>query len=158
MSTSPKVVLITGCSEGGIGFYLCEAYAAHGCIVYATARRPETMSSFSHPNIYTLKLDVLEDDEVNSVVKTIIDREGRVDILVNNAGSGAPGPILDMSIDQARRAFELNTFSVLRVSRAVAPHMAKRKSGTYCHHWFDCSSVSNSMGRDVLRYLKRLRI
>lgn len=72
-------------------FCRCEVYAAHGCIVYATARRLEAMSSFSHPNIHTLKLDVLEDDEVNSVVKTIIDREGRVDILVNNAGSGAPG-------------------------------------------------------------------
>lgn len=38
--------------------------------------------------------------------------------------------MLDITIDQARRAFELNTFSVLRVSKAVAPHMAKRESGT----------------------------
>lgn len=34
---------------------------------------------------------MLEDDQVNEVVMTIIDREGRIDILVNNAGSGAPG-------------------------------------------------------------------
>lgn len=59
--------------------------------MYATARRLESISSFSHPRIRTLRLDVLEDDQVNEVVMTIIDREGRIDILVNNAGSGAPG-------------------------------------------------------------------
>ncbi|KAK7686713.1 hypothetical protein QCA50_010313 [Cerrena zonata] len=130
MATDPKVVIITGCSEGGIGNALCQAYAAHGCIVYATARRPESMSNLTHPTIHKLKLDVLEDDQVNDVVKTIIDREGRIDILVNNAGSLAAGPLLDMSVDHTRQAFEVHTFAVLRLCRAVAPHMAKRKSGT----------------------------
>ncbi|KAK7694593.1 hypothetical protein QCA50_001779 [Cerrena zonata] len=130
MASSPKVVLITGCSEGGIGHALCEAYVARGCVVYATARRPKSMSNFNHPNIYTYELDILDDVQVNKVIKAIIDKEGKIDILVNNAGSGAPGAILDMTVDQARRAFETNTFSVLRLSRAVAPHMAKRNSGT----------------------------
>ena len=73
----------------------CEAYATHGCIVYATARRLESMDGLQHPNIRTLRLDVLEDDQVDEVIKTIIDREGRIDLLVNNAGSGAPGNFLD---------------------------------------------------------------
>ena len=59
--------------------------------MYATARRLESMDGLKHPNIHTLKLDVLEDDQVKEVIKTIVDREGRVDLLVNNAGSGAPG-------------------------------------------------------------------
>ncbi|CAL1694560.1 unnamed protein product [Somion occarium] len=125
-----KVVLVTGCSKGGIGYALCEAYAAQGCIVYATARRIESMAGFTHPNIHTLKLDVLDDANVQEVVKTIVDKEGRVDILVNNAGAMAAGAMLDQSIDDARRAFETNTFSVLRLAKAVAPHMAQRKSGT----------------------------
>ncbi|CAL1694559.1 unnamed protein product [Somion occarium] len=130
MSTQ-KIVLVTGCSKGGIGFSLCEAYAAQGCVVYATARRPEAMEGFRDPSkIRALKLDVLSDENVHDVVKTIIDREGRIDILVNNAGSAAPGAMLDLTIDEARRAFEINTFSVLTVSKAVAPYMAQRKSGT----------------------------
>ena len=59
--------------------------------MYATARRLESMDGLKHPNIHKLKLDVLEDDQVKGVIKTIVDREGRVDLLVNNAGSGAPG-------------------------------------------------------------------
>lgn len=35
-----------------------------------------------------------------------------------------------MSVDHTRQAFEVHTFAVLRLCRAVAPHMAKRKSGT----------------------------
>ena len=62
--------------------------------MYATARRLESMYGLKHPSIHTLKLDVLEDAQVNEVVKTIVDREGRIDLLVNNAGSGAPGNIL----------------------------------------------------------------
>ncbi|KAK7686714.1 hypothetical protein QCA50_010314 [Cerrena zonata] len=129
MGSNSKVVLITGCSEGGIGNALCEAYAAHGCIIYATARRLESMSNLNRPTIHKLKLDVLDDDQVDDVVKTIIDRERRIDILVNNAGTAAPGPVLDMSMDHTRQAFEVHTFAVLRLCRAVAPHMAKHKSG-----------------------------
>ena len=69
----------------------CEAYARHGCIVYATARRLEAMARLLHSNIHKLKLDVLDDDQVKEAVETIIKREGRIDVLVNNAGSGAPG-------------------------------------------------------------------
>lgn len=69
----------------------CEAYAARGCIVYATARKLESMDGFATSNIHVLKLDVTEDRDVEDAVKTIIEQEGRIDILVNSAGSAAPG-------------------------------------------------------------------
>ena len=71
----------------------CEAYANHGCIVYATARRMEAMAKLDQPTIHKLILDVTKEDQVNEVVKTIIDREGRIDILVNNAGMANPGKL-----------------------------------------------------------------
>ena len=105
------------------------------------------MAKLTQPTIHKLILDVTLDDQVNEVVKTIIEREGRIDILVNNAGMGNPGecclfrlssvayrpmlgPILDMPVEYAKEAFEVHTFGVWRLSRAVAPHMAQRKSGT----------------------------
>ena len=63
----------------------CEEYAARGCKVYATARKVEAMESFKHP-VERLKLDVTSDENVQEVVKTIIEKEGKIDILVNNAG------------------------------------------------------------------------
>ena len=75
--------LLLNCS-GSIG--RCEAFASRGCIVYATARRPESLEGLSQANIHRLTLDVTEDRSVKGVVQTIIQNEGQIDILVNNAG------------------------------------------------------------------------
>ncbi|KIK37704.1 hypothetical protein CY34DRAFT_444357 [Suillus luteus UH-Slu-Lm8-n1] len=123
-----KVVLVTGCSKGGIGFYLCERFAEQGCTVYATSRRLETMDGFKHL-VEKRIMDVTNDDDVKLVVKSILEEQGKIDIVVNNAGAIAIGPLLDVSLDQARKAFETNTYSVLRVAQAVAPSMVQRKQG-----------------------------
>ncbi|KAG9123316.1 hypothetical protein FRC07_015101, partial [Ceratobasidium sp. 392] len=87
MSVSPSspVVLITGCSQGGIGFALCEEFAAKGCTVYATARRLESMDAFTHPNIRRRTMDVTHDESVNKTVAEIVEEVGRIDIAVANA-------------------------------------------------------------------------
>ncbi|OSD05587.1 oxidoreductase [Trametes coccinea BRFM310] len=129
MSASEKVVLVTGCSNGGIGFALCEEYAARGCKVYATARRLEAMEGFEHP-VEKLRLDVTDDENVQVVVKTILEREGRIDVLVNNAGVLCTGPVIDVPIEEIQRVYDANVFSIIRMCKAVIPHMAARKSGT----------------------------
>ncbi|PCH34064.1 oxidoreductase [Wolfiporia cocos MD-104 SS10] len=123
------VVLITGCSEGGIGFTLCEEFASRGCKVYATARRMEAMDKLGHANIVKLRLDVTDDANVTDVVQTIIDREGKIDVLVNNAGILSTGAIADVPMDKVIKTFDANVFAVLRLVKAVFPHMATRKSG-----------------------------
>ncbi|KAI8983172.1 oxidoreductase [Trametes punicea] len=128
-SVSHKVVLVTGCSSGGIGSAICEEYASRGCKVYATARRLEAMDGFKHP-VERLQLDVTDDKSVHEAVQTIIDREGRIDILVNNAGVLCTGPIIDIPMEEIQRAYDANVFSVIRMCKAVIPHMAARKSGT----------------------------
>ncbi|PCH34059.1 oxidoreductase [Wolfiporia cocos MD-104 SS10] len=125
-----RVVIVTGCSEGGIGYSLCLEFASRGCKVYATARRPESMDSLTHKNIERLKLDVTDDANVADVVKTVVEREGRIDILFNNAGVECTGPLAEMPLDRIAQSFDANVFSVIRMVRAVFPHMAARKSGT----------------------------
>lgn len=49
------------------------------------------MQDFTQPNIHTLALDVNNDENVQDVVKTVIEREGKIDVLVNNAGVGHTG-------------------------------------------------------------------
>ncbi|KAI0638766.1 oxidoreductase [Trametes polyzona] len=129
MSVSPKVVLVTGCSQGGIGFSLCEEYASQGCKVYATARRLETMEGFKLP-VERMVLDVTSEEDVKNAVSAIIEKEGRIDVLVNNAGVLCTGPVIDVSMDEIKRAYDANVFSVIRMCKAVMPHMAARKSGT----------------------------
>ncbi|KAI0294995.1 hypothetical protein BC826DRAFT_1009869 [Russula brevipes] len=128
---SPKVVLVTGCSEGGIGFHLAGEFASQGCKVYATARKLEKMQALHHLQIELLSLDVTDDSAVKKVVDTIIANEGKIDIVVNNAGIGCYGPTLELPLEQVQAAFDTNVFSVLRINRAALPHMAARKQGMF---------------------------
>jgi len=124
-----RVALVTGCSKGGIGYALCEEFAAQGCKVYATARRIESMEGFTSPNIERLRLDVNNDESVREVVESIIAKEGKIDIVVNNAGVASSGPVIDIPIESIRTAFDTNVLSIVRVSKAVIPHMAAQHSG-----------------------------
>ncbi|KAG7452387.1 oxidoreductase [Guyanagaster necrorhizus] len=124
------VVVVTGCSTGGIGFALCERFAQQGCKVYATSRNVETMQGFKDPNgIEILALDVTSDEDVQRVIQHISDTEGRVDIVVNNAATPAIGPLIDQSMEIIKRTYNTNTFSVIRMCKTVIPIMAKRHSG-----------------------------
>ncbi|KIK70766.1 hypothetical protein GYMLUDRAFT_32814 [Collybiopsis luxurians FD-317 M1] len=123
------VVLVTGCSDGGIGAALCEEFAARGCKVYATARNPAKMQGFSHPLIEKRALDVTSDEDIKRVIEDIVEHQGRLDLLVNNAGAGAPGALLDQTMETVQNVFNINTFAVLKLCRAVLPVMAKRKKG-----------------------------
>ncbi|KAF7364509.1 NAD-P-binding protein [Mycena venus] len=125
-----SVVLITGCSVGGIGFTVCTEFANRGCKVYATARKVSKMKPLEAlPNVELMTLDVTNDADVLKVVESIIEKQGRIDIIVNNAGMASFGPILEVPIEDIRAVYDTNILSVLRVSRAVLPHMASRNSG-----------------------------
>jgi len=129
MASTNKVVLVTGCTTGGIGFHLCEQFAAHSCKVYATSRNVASMEGFSDQTIQKLALDVTSDEDVERVIQTILDAEGKVDIVVNNAGISGIRPLIDLSLDQVKQTFDTNVFASLRIAKAVVPAMAKRRSG-----------------------------
>jgi len=124
-----RIVLVTGCSTGGIGFALCEEFARQGCKVYATSRKVETIGEFQDKTIEKLALDVTNDLDVQNAVQHIAEVEGRIDLVVNNAGLISAGPLIDQSLEYVQRIFDTNVYAVLRMARAVIPLMAKRKSG-----------------------------
>ncbi|GAA5879685.1 hypothetical protein JCM8547_008955 [Rhodosporidiobolus lusitaniae] len=129
--SAPKVVLVTGSSEGGIGYALCVEFARRGCIVYASARRLASLSSLLD-NVRKVELDVSRPESCRAVVERIIHEQGRIDILVNNAGAGYTSAILDADVDSdegVKAVFDTNVFAPLRLAKLVAPHMAERRSG-----------------------------
>jgi len=73
---------------------------------------------------------VTSEDDVQKVLDYIVDKEGRIDVVVNNAGISAPGPIVEQSLDTVKQVFDTNTFSILRLCKAVVPTMAKQNAGT----------------------------
>ena len=125
-STKTKIALVTGASSG-IGQATAERLAKAGYKVYGTSRRGAQAGKQSFE---MLSLDVTSDDSVEAVVAEVMRRDGCIDLLVNNAGFGvAPAGAEESSIDQARAIFETNFFGLVRMTRAVLPHMRRQGNG-----------------------------
>ncbi|KAF5747285.1 NADPH-dependent 1-acyldihydroxyacetone phosphate reductase [Tripterygium wilfordii] len=127
-----KVVLVTGCGKGGIGYEYCKAFAEQNCYVFASdisQRMNNVFDLSSSDNIETLELDVSSDESVSSAVNAVVSRHGRIDILINNAGIGSPGPLAELSLETVKKAYEINTLGQLRLVQHVVPHMAAMRSG-----------------------------
>jgi NAD(P)-dependent dehydrogenase (short-subunit alcohol dehydrogenase family) len=113
------VVLITGCSQGGIGYALAKEYAARGCQVVATARNPARMGGLEQLGCRLLPLDVADPDSVRELADTVAAEYGGVDVLVNNAGGAARGPVLDSPVPEAEALFQA---SVLSCTQTTCTH------------------------------------
>ncbi|KAH7334296.1 hypothetical protein B0J17DRAFT_733435 [Rhizoctonia solani] len=89
------------------------------------------MTTLTHPSIHCLEMDVTLDSSVRRCVEQIIHEAGRVDFAIANAGVPCFGPVLDVSIEDAKVAMDTNVLGALRLAQAVFPHMASRKQGTF---------------------------
>ena len=121
-----KTAIVTGASSG-IGEATAERLAKAGYKVYGTSRRGAQAGKRSFE---MLTLDVTSDESVAVAVREVIAKEGQIDLLVNNAGFGvAPAAAEESSIAQARSIFDTNFFGMVRMTRAVVPHMRRRGAG-----------------------------
>ncbi len=128
MAEISKAVLITGCSTG-IGRATAERLARHGHLVYATARRPESISDLEAAGCRILPLDVLSEDSMRAAVAAVEEAEGAVGVLVNNAGYSQSGAVETVPMDDVRRQFETNVFGLLRMCQLVLPGMRRQGYG-----------------------------
>lgn len=125
-SQSNKIALVTGASSG-IGQATAQLLAKAGYTVYGTSRRGGAAGG---QPFEMLRLDVTSDASVADAVARLMQREGRIDLLVNNAGFGvAPAGAEESSLAQAQSIFDTNFFGVVRMTRAVLPHMRKQGTG-----------------------------
>ncbi|XP_051127403.1 short-chain dehydrogenase RED1 [Andrographis paniculata] len=129
-SNGKQVVLITGCSSGGIGHALAREFASRGCLVVATARSLSSMPDLADDSSFFLQqLDVTSDDSVRHALSAVMEKFGRIDIVVNNAGVPCIGPLAEVPLSAVQQTFDTNVFGSMRLIQAVVPHMASRKKG-----------------------------
>jgi NAD(P)-dependent dehydrogenase (short-subunit alcohol dehydrogenase family) len=126
MKLKGSIALVTGASSG-IGEATAQRLALASYTVYGTSRH----SVESGQRSFTmLPLDVTSDESVEAAVGQLMRREGRIDLLVNNAGFGvAPAGAEESSIEQAKAIFDTNFFGLVRMTRAVLPHMRRQGNG-----------------------------
>lgn len=133
-----KVAIITGANQG-FGLEISRQYVNAGASIVMCARngdlltkaREELTNGLMHGQaIEAVPADVSDSQSVEQLVKTILQRFGRIDILVNNAGIYGPmGPIEEVDWAQWIRAIEINLFGSILMCRAVLPAMKEQQKG-----------------------------
>lgn len=131
MSQPKRKVLITGCSDGGMGSALAVAFERSGLHVIATARNVSSMSSLSSSDgIELLALDITSDESI----KQCVEKVDQLDILVNNAGAAYAMPVTDADISEAKKLFDINVWGQIATTQAFLPLLMKSKNAMIVNH------------------------
>ena len=126
MANAKPLALVTGASSG-IGKAAALALVHAGFDVVGTSRNASRVDP--QGGVTFLDLDVTSDESVSTLVRGVIERFGRIDVLVNNAGTGAAGAAEESSVAQDQRVFDINFFGLIRMTKAVLPHMRAQGRG-----------------------------
>jgi len=124
-----KIILITGASSG-MGKETAKNLIQQGHTVYAVARRIDQMQDLQSLGGHPIQMDVTKEQDIQNVVDTIINKEGKIDVLWNNAGYGLYGAVEDVPVEEARKQFEVNLFGLAAITQKVLPYMRNAKAGT----------------------------
>ena len=137
-----KVWLITGANRG-LGRAFAEEALSHGDCVIAAVRRPDPADPFyAQENVFCVKMEVTDPEEVKEGVRLGAEHFGRIDVLINNAGFGFNAAMEEISDEELRRIVETDYFGLISVTKAVLPYMRAQKSGTI----LNLSSLSGMKG------------
>jgi NAD(P)-dependent dehydrogenase (short-subunit alcohol dehydrogenase family) len=133
-----RVWFITGASRG-FGALITEQALSAGDAVVATARNPQTVIDRfgNQPNLLAVALDVTDEAQANTAAEQAVKRFGKIDILLNNAGFGLLGAVEEATAAEIEKLYATNVFGLLKVTRAVLPHMRRQRSG----HVINISSI-----------------
>jgi NAD(P)-dependent dehydrogenase (short-subunit alcohol dehydrogenase family) len=129
MRLDGKVVLMTG-GAGALGQKVAPAFAEAGAKVIIVGQRPPSKQS---DGSVAIQADVTEEGEVRRVVGDVLQRAGRIDCLVNLVGAFAMGRVADTDASLWQRMLTLNVTSAFLLSKAVIPHMLRRREGRVVH-------------------------
>jgi len=126
------VAIVTGAGSG-IGREVASMLAARGWRLALAGRRREPlealMSDIGADRALVVPTDLADGAQVEAMVRSALDRFGRVDALVNNAGSGKSLPIAKTGLDELRAAFDLNAIGPAYAIHLCWPAFARQKRG-----------------------------
>jgi NAD(P)-dependent dehydrogenase (short-subunit alcohol dehydrogenase family) len=123
-----KVVLITGGSRG-LGLVLARHVCGRGGNVALIARDREELARAKADlapcggKVLTIECDLLDAGQIQSAVRQIVDRFGKIDILINNAGIIEVGPLDNMTREDFERAMRLHFWAPYELISQIVPEM-----------------------------------
>jgi NAD(P)-dependent dehydrogenase (short-subunit alcohol dehydrogenase family) len=126
-----KIAIVTGASSG-LGARFAKVLHAAGATVVVTARRLDRLTALAEslPGSLPVQCDVAEESQREALIRTVMEKYGRIDILVNNAGITHKVPIEAETIDQFREVIEVNTTAIWHLCKLAGESMVANRSGS----------------------------
>ena len=130
-----KTAIVTGASRG-IGKAIAIFLAKEGAevIINYSSSLQNANKVVSEINslggkAYALQADISNENSVNELIKTVLEKNNQIDVLVNNAGITKDGLLMRMKTDDWQKVLDLNLSGVFYCTRAVSRQMLKQKKG-----------------------------
>jgi NAD(P)-dependent dehydrogenase (short-subunit alcohol dehydrogenase family) len=125
MSTSQKVVVVTGASQG-IGAEVVRAFRKLDYRVVATSR---SIKPSEDPNIFTVAGDIGDPTTARRVISEGVARFGRIDTLINNAGIYIGKPFTEHTAEDYASVMNVNMTGFYYVTQLAIAEMERHSSG-----------------------------
>jgi NAD(P)-dependent dehydrogenase (short-subunit alcohol dehydrogenase family) len=125
-----KIVLVTG-GTSGIGLAAATLFREEGATVIIVGQNPDRLQSVADQlgnSVAVLRADVRKPAEVETVIKQIKDKHGRIDVLFANAGMGLASPLEAVTEEQIDKQFDVNFKGVFFTIQKAAPLLVKGSS------------------------------
>ncbi|HEY7064851.1 MAG TPA: SDR family oxidoreductase [Chloroflexota bacterium] len=136
MNHNSPVTLITGASQG-LGRELVRLLARRGDRLVLTARGSEALAAAADElrastDVLALPGDVADRTHAERLVRTALERFGRIDVLINNASTIGPSPMPPLAtypLEAIADVLQTNVVAPLRLIQLVLPGMQARGAG-----------------------------
>lgn len=127
-SVVQKTAIVTGASKG-VGYATVKLLSESGYKVIAVSRDLSKVSELVSENVEVYKLDITNSEEIKKFYQEY--KDITLDLLVNNAGGGSgPTHIINETMDNFRRAYDINVSGPMYLSQLFVPCMKKSESAT----------------------------
>jgi NAD(P)-dependent dehydrogenase (short-subunit alcohol dehydrogenase family) len=146
-----RSALVTGAGKG-IGRAIAVALARAGADVALASRTQadleevaEEIRSLGRCALAVLA-DIGDEEQIQLMVRRVLEGHGRIDILVNNAGIEGGGSVIEMDAAHWDRVMAVNLRGPMLCCKYVGPHMIERRSGKVIN-------VASVLASRVSRYM-----
>jgi NADP-dependent 3-hydroxy acid dehydrogenase YdfG len=123
-----KTAIVTGASKG-VGYETVKVLSQNGYKVIAVSRNLSNLSEIASDNIETYSLDITDEKAIKAFYEKY--KDITLDLLVNNAGGGAgPTYLINETMENFRRAYDINVSGPMYLSQLFVPSMKNSESPT----------------------------